>query len=68
MVTKKHVAPKKLMDEPTKPEATFVEVSDYLDYVSSRLKYLDAKVVALKTENAQLKSTIKQMERRLMAG
>ena len=68
MATKKTTAPKKLMDEPTKAEVEFVKINDYLDYVSARMKYLDAKVKVLKDENDQYKATIRRMERRIQNG
>jgi len=68
VATRKKKEPEKLMDEPTKAEVEFVKMNDYLDYVSARMKYLDAKVEALKDENDQYKATIRRMERRIQNG
>jgi septal ring factor EnvC (AmiA/AmiB activator) len=68
MATKKPTAPKKLMDEPQKTESDFAQMNDYLDYVSARMKYLNAQVRALKVENDQHKATIRRMDRRIQNG
>ena len=65
MATRKKKEPEKLMDDPQKTESDFKQMNDYLDYVSARMKYLNAQVRALKIENDQHKATIRRMDRRI---
>jgi len=59
MATAKKVAAKAAPKKPVKREQTFdmpVEVRDWIEQASSRLKTLQSKVERLETENKELKS------------
>lgn len=56
------------MPMPMKNPKTPQEMLEWIEWASSKMKALEAKVATLKEQNEKYKQTIRQMDRRIMKG